>query len=404
LEHLRSLFGKSPHNQHEHQQNSEKNGSCPHNSQKDITTSKIDAPGINKQSNGNEENAKNRCSATDLDEDDFDSGPGCAYSDSDEEIIEDVDFENKLYASLEGYKDEIPPNSQQSSTPENEKDRFGENDYYAEDEEALLKASSSLPLPAEILAGRGQSPLYPGSPVTLMEFHALFVRFMTQTHLAACEISTLLKLLRIITPGNEKENLIPKSFASLKKDLQFQMCQMDRMYHCATPNCSNENEVTNEAGCCPVCKQHLVSQFFQRKMSDIVKERFAKEEYWIKLDWKNNPKQSGEEFSDITKSAHYRREADLFTNTRGNYTASLFTDGGAAFDKSNHSLWPILVVLNEFDPKIRFRPEEVYLLGFFHSISWNIPFISKYFLIFFGFSKIFLVKPSLFHFHCFLRF
>ena len=39
------------------------------------------------------------------------------------------------------------------------------------------------------------------------------------------------------------------------------------------------------------------------------------------------------------------------------------SDGGAAFNKSSHSVWPVFVVICEIDPEIRYNPENVFFMG-----------------------------------------
>lgn len=222
-----------------------------------------------------------------------------------------------------------------------------------EDDEANLPSFES-----NFLDSKGKNPIFEGSPATVAAFHTLALRFMTKNNLSKEGMTDFLNLLKEITPVHN--NLVPANFLEMKKTLGFKNGDMQRMYHCGDDNCKN-NIVYSKPGVCELCKKKLVSYMFLRKLPDLIKERFATNEFWTKCEWKRNG--GTQVFMDITNSPEYKIKYEVFTSKCGCYTVIVMTDGGAAFKKSTHSLWPIFMVFCEIDPAIRYNPENVLFLG-----------------------------------------
>lgn len=224
-------------------------------------------------------------------------------------------------------------------------------------EEEFEDSPVSSVLQDNFLESKGLCNLFDGSPATVSEFYTLALRFMTKHNLCKEGMTDFLSILRVVTPA--KQNHIPANFNEMKKKLGFVHGDMVRVYHCGD-KCSNVESYL-KPGKCPNCQLPLVSNMFVRNMSDLVKERFSEPEFWDLCEWKRNG--GDKKILDVTQSKHYKETADKFTSERGCYTTTMTTDGGQAFKKSAHSLWPVFNMINEISYHFRYNPENVFFLG-----------------------------------------
>lgn len=229
------------------------------------------------------------------------------------------------------------------------------NDDFTEDiseEEFMNKLNNTL--------------LYEGAPVSLLEYNMMMLKLMKDTPLSIAAMNRVLVTNKSTYPQN---NTAPTSFKSIKNHMKFKNGNMKARYHCS--KCSSDT-VYDEKGVCLQCGSALKTQFFIRKPSELLRERLKSENFRKKLSWKRNFGKSCS-FLDITKSPHYLKCYDDFTDGLFCWTSTFYTDGGQTFTKSQHCLWPALLVINELDPSIRYLPENVLLVG----LSISFPFFSE---------------------------
>ncbi|XP_041939023.1 uncharacterized protein LOC121700235 [Alosa sapidissima] len=179
------------------------------------------------------------------------------------------------------------------------------------------------------------SPLHPGSEVTLAQCIVLILAFALRHSLPSKAIEDLLKLLNVILPPI---NILPHSLHIFKKCIQDPSDDIRVHLFC---KCCGAN-LAKETSLCEHCGD------------DTNKDNVKEGDFFISLSIENQIRDilQRERLSDCAPPGNILRE----TNYRPGDISLLWNcDGVPIFNSSFNSLWPIRCVINELPAEVRYK-------------------------------------------------
>lgn len=206
----------------------------------------------------------------------------------------------------------------------------------------------------------------------------LILSYVLEYNISSQATEGLLKLLHILIPGCS----LPSSMYLWKKWLTILAWDItSNKYYCCT-SCT----IVSQDRQCVKCQNPCDQYFFYCGITDQVQERLKDEEFCANLKYySDNCNKNGGNYTgsyDIYSGEMYKTLIHPHTKQFPNISISLNTDGTQKykFSTSKRNPWLLLCTINELEPKLRYLPKNILVLGLWPNSTPNWDVFLKFFV------------------------
>jgi len=204
---------------------------------------------------------------------------------------------------------------------------------------------------------------------TKIEMHAALLSMFFNANLTQSAFSTVVDFLNASYQAD-----LPKNFDSIAdkflKELDV-VVDFTKTYTCSYCNTCIDRLSTPKQRLCPVCNCRLTMNYYfnlDHQINRVLSKNVVQFEIAGRIDLNTHP----DIIKDVTDGEIYRNflktnEGQKVLNGNG-FTFSINTDGCNPSDKSNISLWPVFLTINEVKIGERYCPDNIIIAGSFFDI------------------------------------
>lgn len=205
----------------------------------------------------------------------------------------------------------------------------------------------------------GNTPIYPGAPISLHESLLAIFTLASAEHVTAKLLSGILRLIALHCPDGSAVKRTLKAFRSYFKKI----ADAFLIYHFFCGNCIFPLQSKNSV--CKKCKKRGNAAFFlELPLLQQLQTLFKRAGFYEDLQYRFQPdrKLNSENIEDIYDGRIYQEQAEFFSSPN-NISFTWYSDGIKIFKSSSFSIWPLCLVINELAYKKRILPHNILLVG-----------------------------------------
>ena len=193
-----------------------------------------------------------------------------------------------------------------------------------------------------------QQELYKDATISIESAITLILYILVKFNIPTSQVETFLNLLGLLLP---KENNLPSSKSKLFKEFK-NFGFMKKVYYCDTCNDSLAGDACIHNHSPKFFLYHSLNEQLQKRINE--DKSFANNFNY----YRTREKKEGI-ISDVFDGEYFKETVSV---NNGLYV-QLNWDGVSPFKSSVHSIWPIYCVILNLPPELRYKPENMFMVG-----------------------------------------